>query len=249
MAPRGTRLTFTTDVCAAVRNADFNQESGPERLDVKHSLIASIESSARADPLTATSSSGLAISEIQAGAKHPERIVLGHPFNPSQIIPLVEVGGGSLTSPENTAKTMAFYSSTGKKVIRINKEVKGHIANRLQVAIWQEAISLVQRVVASVEDIDAAISYGPGLCWALLGPFLNLHASGGAGGITHVLQHLGAAQREWARDLGTYPETDDYIESIAKGVDTQPQSYDFPEMLRQRDQLLIQLLETKRNLS
>jgi carnitine 3-dehydrogenase len=242
-------LTFTTDVSAAVRNTDFIQESGPERLEVKHSLIASIESAARADAIIASSSSGLAISEIQAGAKHPERIVLGHPFNPSHIIPLVEVGGGSLTSPENIARTMAFYSSTGKKVIRINKEVKGHIANRLQVAIWQEAISLVQRGIASVEDIDAAISYGPGLRWALLGPFLNLHASGGPGGITHVLQHLGAAQREWARDLGRYPETDDYIESIAKSVDTELQSYDFPEMLRQRDQLLIQLLEAKRKLS
>ena len=240
-------LTFTADLGEAVRNADFIQESGPERLDVKHALIASIESAARADAIIASSSSGLAISEIQAGAKHPERIVLGHPFNPSHIIPLVEVGGGNLTSPENIARAMAFYASTGKKVIRINKEVKGHIANRLQVALWQEAISLVQRGVASVEDIDAAISYGPGLRWALLGPFLNLHASGGPGGITHVLQHLGPAQREWARDLGTYPETDDYIETIAKGVDTELQSYDFPEMLRQRDELLIQLLETKRN--
>src|SRR5258708_2903623 len=243
------KLTFTTDVGAAVRNADFIQENGPERLDVKHSLIADIESAGEAAVIIASSSSGVAISEIQAGAKHPERIVLGHPFNPSHIIPLVEVGGGSLTSPENIARTVALYYSTGKKVIRVNKEVKGHIANRLQVAIWQEAISLVQRGVASVEDIDAAISYGPGLRWALLGPFLNLHASGGPGGITHVLQHLGSAQREWARDLGTYPETDDYIESIAKGVDTELHAYDFPEMLRQRDLLLIQLLEAKRNLS
>ncbi|OAJ57364.1 3-hydroxyacyl-CoA dehydrogenase [Paraburkholderia ginsengiterrae] len=242
-------LTFTPDVHAAVRHADFIQESGPERLDIKHSLIASIEAGARADAIIASSSSGLAISEIQAGARHPERIVLGHPFNPSHIIPLVEVGGGNLTSPENIARTMAFYASTGKKVIRINKEVKGHIANRLQVALWQEAISLVQRGVASVADIDAAISYGPGLRWALLGPFLNLHASGGPGGITLLLQHLGPAQREWARDLGTYPETDDYIESIAQGVDAELQSYDFPEMLHQRDQLLIQLLEAKRTLS
>lgn len=242
-------LTFTTDVGTAVRNADFIQESGPERLDVKHALIASIESAARPDAIIASSSSGLAISEIQAGAKHPERIVLGHPFNPSHIMPLVEVGGGILTSPDNIAKTMAFYASTGKKVIRIGKEVKGHIANRLQVAIWQEAISLVQRGVASVEDVDAAISYGPGLRWALLGPFLNLHASGGPGGITHVLQHLGPAQREWARDLGMYPETDDYIESIASGVDAELRLYDFPEMLRQRDELLIQLLDAKRSLS
>jgi carnitine 3-dehydrogenase len=241
------KLTFTTDLGAAVRDAGFIQESGPERLDVKRSLIAKIESAANVETIIASSSSGLSISEIQAGAKHPERIVLGHPFNPSHIIPLVEVCGGSLTSPENIAKAMAFYASTGKKVIRINKEIKGHIANRLQVAIWQEAISLVERGIASVEDIDAASSHGPGLRWALLGPFLNLHASGGAGGITHVLQHLGAAQREWARDLGKYPETDDYIDRIAAGVNAQLESHDFPEMLRQRDELLIQLLEAKRN--
>ncbi|MEC5408497.1 3-hydroxyacyl-CoA dehydrogenase NAD-binding domain-containing protein [Paraburkholderia sp. MPAMCS5] len=242
-------LTFTTDVATAVRQADFIQESGPERLDVKHTLIADIEAAAKADAIIASSSSGLSVSEIQAAARHPERIVLGHPFNPSHIIPLVEVGGGRLTSAESVARTMAFYAATGKKPIRIDKEVKGHIANRLQVALWQEAISLVQRGVASVEAIDTAIAYGPGLRWALLGPFLNLHASGGPGGITHVLQHLGPAQREWARDLGTYPENDDYIESIAKGVEAELMPYEFAEMLRQRDQLLIDLLEAKRNQS
>ncbi|MBN3751563.1 3-hydroxyacyl-CoA dehydrogenase [Paraburkholderia sp. Tr-20389] len=242
-------LTFTTDVGTAVRHADFIQESGPERLAVKHALIADIESAAEADAIIASSSSGLSVSEMQVGARHPERIVLGHPFNPSHIIPLVEVGGGRLTSPENVAKAMTFYAATGKKPIRIDKEVKGHIANRLQVALWQEAISLVQRGVASVEAIDAAIAYGPGLRWALLGPFLNLHASGGPGGVTHVLQHLGPAQREWAKDLGRYPENDDYIDSIAKGVDAELAPYDFTEMLCQRDQLLIELLEAKRNLS
>jgi 3-hydroxyacyl-CoA dehydrogenase len=240
-------LTFTTDLKAAVRDADFIQESGPERLDIKRKLIASIESAAQVTTQIASSSSGLSISEIQAGASHPERIVLGHPFNPSHIIPLVEVCGGSLTSPDSITKTMAFYASTGKKVIRINKEIKGHIANRLQAAIWQEAISLVERGIASVEDIDTAISHGPGLRWALLGPFLNLHASGGAGGIAHVLQHLGPAQREWANDLGKYPATDDYIDSISAGVEVELASYDFSEMLRQRDELLIQLLEAKRN--
>ncbi|BBU31387.1 3-hydroxyacyl-CoA dehydrogenase [Burkholderia sp. THE68] len=243
------RLTFTNDIGAAVRDAGFIQESGPERLDVKRALIASIEAVAKEDAIIASSSSGLSISEMQAGAKHPERIVLGHPFNPSHIIPLVEVGGGKLTRAENIERAMAFYLSTGKKVIRINTEVKGHIANRLQVALWQEAISLVQRGVASVEDIDTAIAWGPGLRWALLGPFLNLHASGGSGGIAHVLRHLGPAQREWSRDLGTYPETDDYIESIASGVEQELQSHDFPEMLRQRDRLLIELLEAKRGLS
>jgi len=239
------RLDFTTDVAPAVRDALFIQESGPERLDVKHALIAAIESAAQPDVLIASSSSGLSVSEIQAGARHPERIVLGHPFNPTHLIPLVEVGGGRLTSAENVSKAMAFYASTGKKAIRIHKEVKGHIANRLQVALWQEAISLVQRGVASVEDIDTSISHGPGLRWALLGPFINLHASGGAGGIAHLLQHLGASQREWARDLGRYPETDDYIQQIAQGVDAELEGRDFPGMLRQRDELLVQLIASK----
>ncbi|MEJ8823029.1 3-hydroxyacyl-CoA dehydrogenase NAD-binding domain-containing protein [Variovorax humicola] len=239
------KLSFTADVAQAARDAVFIQESCPERLDVKHALIAAIESSASSDAIIASSSSGLSISDIQAGARHPERIVLGHPFNPPHLIPLVEVGGGKLTSVENVTKAMAFYASTGKKAIRINKEVKGHIANRLQVALWQEAISLVQRGVASVEDIDTAISYGPGLRWALLGPFINLHASGGPGGITHLLQHLGASQREWARDLGKYPETDDYIHQIAQGVDAELEGRDFPGMLRQRDELLVQLIAAK----
>ena len=137
--------------------ASLVQESGPERLDVKQPLFAAIEAAARPDAIIASSSSGLSISEMQAGARHPERIVLGHPFNPPHLIPLVEVGGGKLTSPENVTRAIAFYASTGKKPIRVNKEVKGHIANRLQVALWQEAFSLVQRGVASVEDIDTAI--------------------------------------------------------------------------------------------
>lgn len=239
------KLSFTTDVAQAVRHADFIQESGPERLEVKHALIATIEAAADPDAIIASSSSGLSVSEIQAGARHPQRIVLGHPFNPPHLIPLVEVGGGKLTSVEYVTRAMAFYALTGKKAIRINKEVKGHIANRLQVALWQEAISLVQRGVASVEDIDTAISYGPGLRWAILGPFINLHASGGPGGITHLLQHLGPSQREWARDLGKYPETDDYIRHIAEGVEDELEDRDFPALLRQRDELLIQLIAAK----
>ena len=239
------RLTFTADLAQAVRGAIFVQESGPEKLDVKHGLIAAIETAAEADVLIASSASGLTISEIQSEAIHPERIVLGHPFNPPHLIPLVEVGGGKRTSEDSIAKAMTFYASAGKKAIRIRKEVKGHIANRLQVALWQEAISLVQAGIASVEDIDTAISYGPGLRWALLGPFLNLHASGGAGGITHLFQHLGASQREWAQDLGRYPETDDYIQPIAEGVDAELQGRDLPAMLRQRDELLVQLIAAK----
>lgn len=239
------KLSFTPDVAEAVRDAFFIQESAPESLAVKHPLLASIEAAAPVDALIATSSSGLSVSDIQAQARHPERIVLGHPFNPPHLIPLVEVGGGRKTAPESVDEAIAFYTSIGKKPIRMKKEVKGHIANRLQVALWQEAISLVMRGVASVEDIDTAISHGPGLRWALLGPFLNLHASGGQGGIRHLLEHLGPSQREWAADLGTYPATDDYIETIAAGVAAELEHREFSEVLRQRDALLIELIAGK----
>lgn len=238
-------LSFTADLAEAVKEAAFIQENGPERLDVKHAMLATMEAAAPVDAIIASSTSGLKVSDIQAGARHPERIVLGHPFNPPHLIPLVEVGGGAHASPENVDKAMRFYASVGKKPIRVGKEVVGHIANRLQVALWREAISLVERGVATVEDIDTAISYGPGLRWALLGPFLNLHASGGPGGITHVLEHIGPAQREWARDLGAYPETDDYIAPIAKGVDEELKGYDFARTLAQRDELLVELLAAK----
>lgn len=248
LAPGASRdnLAFVRSPSEAARGAIFIQENGPERVEVKRPLIAEIEAGASPDTIIATSSSGLLVSDIQAGAKHPERIVLGHPFNPPHLIPLVEVLGGKQTDPGSVDKAIAFYASIGKKPIRINREVKGHIANRLQVALWREAFSLVERGVASVADIDAAIAYGPGLRWALLGPFLNLHASGGAGGITHTLRHLGPAQREWAADLGEYPPTDAYIEPIAEGVAEELQGYDFDETLRQRDKLLIDLIAAKR---
>jgi 3-hydroxyacyl-CoA dehydrogenase len=242
-------LTFFAEVAGAVHDAGFIQESGPERLDVKRALFESIESACPADSIIATSSSGLSVSEIQVGARHPERIVLGHPFNPPHLIPLVEVLGGKLTSEDTVDKAMAFYAAIGKKPIRLRKEVKGHVANRLQVALWQEAFSLVERGVASVADIDTAISNGPGLRWALLGPFLNLHASGGAGGIAHMQAHLGPAQRDWAADLGPFPADDDYIEALAKGVEEELEGLDFAQTLRQRDELLIELIAAKQRSS
>lgn len=239
-------LRFTASVRDAVRDAELVQENGPERLDVKRALLAEIESGLSPDALIASSTSGLLVSDMQEGMTHPERLVLGHPFNPPHLIPLVEVLGGRLTSTESVDRAIAFYAEIGKKPIRINREMPGHVANRLQVALWREAFHLVDEGVASVSDIDTAIAYGPGLRWALLGPFLNLHASGGEGGITHVLEHIGPAQREWARTLGEYPETDDYIPVMAQGVEEELAGRDWQETLRQRDDLLLELLAAKR---
>jgi 3-hydroxyacyl-CoA dehydrogenase len=240
------RLTFTASISEASRGADFVQENGPERLDLKRSILAEIESTAPAETIIASSSSGLLMSDAQEGMQHPGRLVLGHPFNPPHLIPLVEVLGGRQTAPENVDAAIAFYTSIGKKPIRINKEVPGHVANRLQAALWREMFHLVQEGVTSVADVDTAIQYGPGLRWAIMGPFLNCEAGGGSGGITHFLEHLGPAIRDWCRDLGDYPETDDYIPTMADGVRAELAGRDWQDVLAARDRLLLEILAAKR---
>ncbi len=200
----GARLKFDSNLASTVAEAVFVQENGPERVDIKRDLIARIDAAAPATTLIATSSSGILISEIQnAAARHPERVLAGHPFNPPHLIPLVEVVGGRATSAAAIEQAMAFYTALGKKPIHIRREIKGHVANRLQAALWREAFYLVSQGIASVSEVDIAISHGPGLRWALLGPFLNLHLSGGPGGIAHVLEHLGPPLESWWHDMGT----------------------------------------------
>jgi carnitine 3-dehydrogenase len=195
--------------------------------------------------LIATSSSGILISDIQDAAACPERVLLGHPFNPPHLMPLVEVVGGRLTSADAIEKALAFYKSIGKKAIHIRREVKGYVANRLQAALWREAFYLVEQGIASVEDIDTAIAHGPGLRWALLGPFLNLHMSGGAGGIAHVLEHLGPPLESWWRDLGDVTLNDELDGAIARGVTEELGGADLAHLTSQRDGVLLALLQLK----
>ena len=239
-------LSFTRDIADAVQGAIFIQESGPERLDIKRSILAEIEAAAPTDSIIASSTSGLLISEIQAEAKHPERILLGHPFNPPHLIPLVEVLGGTQTSAENVSKAMAFYTALGKTPIRINREIKGHVANRLQVALWREAFSLVQQGVVSVEDIDAAIANGPGLRWALMGPHLTFHLAGGIGGMTHYMDHLASAISGWWPDLGNPVLTPELQQKIIDGVADEAQGRSVEDMARRRDEFLVRVLEARR---
>lgn len=239
------RLSFSPDVAGAVADAAFVQESGPERLDVKRTLHAEIEASTGATTIIASSTSGLLISEMQAGTRHPERFVVGHPFNPPHLIPLVEVVGGRLTSESTVAAAMSFYAAIGKMPVRLRRELRGHVANRLQVAVWREAFSLISNGVISVADLDTAMSNGPGLRWALFGPFLNLHASGGAGGIAAMLAHLGPAMREWADDLGAFPLDDEFVDASVAGVESALAGADFADLQAHRDDVLIRLLHDK----
>lgn len=240
------RLTFTADAAAAVADADFVQENGPEREDVKHALFAVLDAAARPGVVLASSSSGLLPSVIARGCRqHPERVVIGHPFNPPHLIPLVEVVPGERTSAEAVEAAMAFYSAVGKRPIRLRQELPGHVANRLQAALWQEAYSLVERGVATVSDIDTAISQGPGLRWAVLGPFLNQHLSGGPGGIAHVLEHLGPPTERWWRDLGRVTLTPELVQQLVTGVDEELAGTDEADLVARRDAVLDALLAAK----
>ena len=241
------RLRFTTSLEAAVADAQFVQENGPERLDLKRDLFRRLDAAAPADTILATSSPSITVSQFQdARAHHPERVVLGHPFNPPHLIPLVEVAGGNATSAEAVERSLAFYRAIGKHPIQLRKEVLGHIANRLQAALWQEAFHLVATGVASVADVDAAIAHGPGLRWALLGPFLNLHLSGGTGGIVDLFNKpLWQATEAMWRDLGRVSVDADLAERVAAGVREELSALDPEEMVRRRDAVLQVLLRLK----
>src|SRR6266581_686955 len=174
----------------ALSQADLVQENGPERPDFKMKLYADMDEVTPVDSLLASSSSGITPSVIQSKCKHPERAVIGHPFNPPHIIPLVEVVGGARTSPEAIEQAMAFYASIGKKPIYLRKEFPGHVANRLQAALYREMVYLIEQNVLSVEEADVAVSYGPGLSWGVMGQSLQWHLGGGTGGIKHFMEHL-----------------------------------------------------------
>ncbi len=239
------RLQFCSTVEEAVHGADFVQENGPERLEFKRSLFAQIDAIAPSQIVLASSSSGIPASAFQAVCQHPERVLIAHPFNPPHLIPLVEVVGGMLTSPESIDRTMEFFRTLGKRPIQIRQERKGFVTNRLQAALWREAYGLVQAGVASVEDIDTAIANGPGLRWALLGPFATQALSGGAGGMAHVLEHLGPPMDEYWQDLLPTRLTNDVKAAVLTGTEAMTRGQHYETETERRDALLVALLQLK----
>jgi carnitine 3-dehydrogenase len=240
------RLAFAPDVRDAVTDADFVQENGPEREDLKRDLFDTLDRHTPPHAVIASSSSGMLPSLLQSACpQHPERVLIGHPFNPPHLIPLVEVVGGEQTTDRAIEQAMAFYRSVGKRPIHVRQELPGHLVNRLQAALWREAYALVERGAASVADIDTAIAYGPGLRWALLGPFLNQHLSGGAGGIAHILEHLGPPTEKIWETLGTPSMTPELAARIVAGVDDELAGRDLTAIVAERDRVLLQLLGAK----
>ncbi|MBV9830018.1 MAG: 3-hydroxyacyl-CoA dehydrogenase [Marmoricola sp.] len=238
------RLRFHADPAAAVSVADFVIEAGPERLDLKRDLFAALDEAARPDVVLASSSSGLGPSSFQDACRHPERVLVAHPFNPPHLVPLVEVVGGRLTSEDAVTSTMAVMSGLGRRPVRVRAELPGHVVNRLQAALWREAYDLVGRGAITVADLDAAVASGPGLRWALLGPIATQHLSGGPGGLAHVLEHLGPPMVDWWADLREPALSPQLVEQLVSGVEAELSGRE-REVLARRDRALVRLLALK----
>lgn len=245
---RAEQIRFTTDLKEALRGATFVQENGPERLEFKQKLFTEIANEIGPDVVIATSSSGLTCSSIQAGMpahSHPERCVVGHPFNPPHIIPLVEVVGSSQTSESALSRAHEFYARAGRKPIRVQKEVVGHVANRLQSALAREMMHLVAEDICTVGDIDTAMSYGPGLRWGVMGPSTLFHLAGGPGGIDHMSKHLLGPLMSWYAPKD--PVVDEELrQKWVDGTLDAVAGRSYQDLVKQRDEELIQLLRTRR---
>jgi 3-hydroxyacyl-CoA dehydrogenase len=240
------RLSFTADMKKALADADFVQENGPERPDFKIKLFADMDAATPVDSIIASSSSGITPSVMQTNCKHPERVLIGHPFNPPHIIPLVEVVGGKKTSPEAIERAIAFYDSIGKKTIRLNKEVTGHVANRLAGALFREIVYLIEQGVLSVADADTAVSWGPGLRWGVMGQNMLYHLGGGEGGIRHFMDHLmGPMEGIWSA-LGVPTATPELKQTIVDGVLKEAAGRSLDQLAQERDEVLLGLLALRR---
>jgi 3-hydroxyacyl-CoA dehydrogenase len=236
------RLSFTTKLSDALEDVDLVQENGPERPDFKIKLFADMDALTPETTILASSSSGIPIGISQSSCKHPERCVIGHPFNPPHLIPLVEVVGSEKTSSATIERAIAFYASIGKRPIHVRKEVVGHVANRLQAALYREVVYLIEQDVLSVSDADDAVSWGPGLRWGVMGPNLLFHLAGGQGGIHHFMEHLAGPMTTWWKDLGNPEFTPDLKEKIVRGVLAEANSQSIDELAGERDRLLLGLL-------
>lgn len=244
------RIIYTTNIQEAVQNSQFIVESGPENYDIKRNIVKEIEKNVSDDAIIVSSTSGLLITEIARDAKHPERFIGAHPYNPPHLIPLVEITKGEKTSEEvvNTAKE--FYTLIGKEPVVLQKEALGFICNRLQMALYREVCDLVSRGVCTIEDADKAVTYGPGLRWGIMGPSLVFELGGGEHGISGLLHHLNPSINMWLNDMADFKEMPTEFATIAqKGVNEEiakrPKNIgnDGKSLAEYRDKMLIELLK------
>ena len=236
------RLTFTADIREAVSNADFVQESVPERPLLKAKVFAQMDEAAPPDSILASSASGITMDAIQSGCTYPKRCVIGHPFNPPHVIPLVEVVGGAKTSEAVIEQAMTFYASIGKKPIRLRKSLPGHVGNRLQAALYREVLYLIQQGILSVEDADIAVCYGPGLRWGVMGPSLQWHLAGGSGGMPHFVKHFMDGFVGLMKKLEMPDVTPALMETIIDGVLKEANGQTVEQLAQAENKVVLELL-------
>jgi carnitine 3-dehydrogenase len=239
------RLTFSPDMGRALAKADWVQENAPERPDFKIKLFAQMDEIAPPNSVIASSSSGITMDVIQSGCKRPERCVIGHPFNPPHVVPLVEVVGGAKTSEATIERAMAFYAGIGKKPVRLHKALPGHVANRFQAALYREVLYLVQQGVLSVADADVAVCYGPGIRWGVMGPSLQWHVGGGEGGIQHFMEHLMDPLQAMMKTLGTPDITPQLKQTVVDAVLKEAAGRSVEQLAREENSVLSGLLKLR----
>ena len=239
-------LSFTADLATAVEGADLVQENGPERIEFKQKLYGQLDELLPANVIIASSSSGLTMSQIQLGCRsHPERCVIGHPFNPPHLMPLVEIVGGAKTSEDTIERAAEFYTRMGRRPIRLHKEMAGHVANRLQSALMREVYYLITEGVVSAADADTALSWGPGLRWGVMGNMLLNHLGGGQGGIEHFLEQFTGPLTAWWKVLGQPVLTPEVQRKLIDSVRAEVASRSIDEMAGERDEMLLGLIELR----
>ncbi|MBT5415650.1 MAG: 3-hydroxyacyl-CoA dehydrogenase [Rhodospirillaceae bacterium] len=239
-------LSFAASLEDAVAEAEFIQENGPEDQAKKGALFAAIDAACPPETIIASSTSALVMSPIQAHCARPERCVNAHPFNPPHLMPLVEVSGGDRTEDEAIAWTMKFYTAIGRVPVRLNREVYGHIANRLQYALYNEAVRIVLDGIANVADVDAAVRNGPGLRWGIQGPFLNYHLAGGEGGLERFYEIFEGRDKGNTDRVARQTLTDEQKRILADGIAEMLAGDDaFAELTARRDRRLVELLRLR----
>jgi 3-hydroxyacyl-CoA dehydrogenase len=240
------RLSFTAALADAVKDVDLVQENGPEKIDFKKTLYRQLDELLHPSVIIASSSSGLTMSEIQLGAAiHPERCVIAHPFNPPHLVPLVEIVGGAKTSKDTIERADEFYTSIGQRTVRVNKEMPGHVANRLQAALSREVYYLVAEGVVSAADVDTALSWGPGLRWGIMGSMMLNHLGGGPGGIEHFFQQFTGPMTAWWKTLGSPVLTPEVQKKLIDSVHAEAGSRSIAELEAERDEVLLGLIELR----
>ena len=240
-------LTYHNNLKDALKDTSFVQENAPEKEKLKTSLLKEIDQLLDKKILIASSSSGLLPTKIQSKCKFPNRVLIGHPFNPVYLLPLVEIVKGKKTSQQSALKLKKIYKDIGMKPLMVRKEIEGYISDRLQEALWRESLHLIKDGIASTEEIDDAIVYGPGLRWAFMGVCLTFHLAGGEEGMKHMLEQFGPALKlPWTKLKA--PELNKKLKNrMISGTKKQAGKFSIDDLEKQRDYFLIEIMKTLNN--